>query len=169
MCCMQICHSQTRIIPAFQHVPGLDFLLCGFGVEPADLRSGEAEFISHNRPLKTQLAGDLLHCLQVDNSILEKTQQQRQAYFCDKGFKKKKINTLMWSAFVTFVAFIQNKIVKKTQTCVPLVLYWALSPIPQMDRSGHTQCRCLQKDFKPLQFLICAWLWFKISNGRDTH
>ena len=65
-------HAHTHTLPAFQHAPSLDTLLCRFGVEPAYLSSVEAKLVRQNGPLKTELAGNLLQCFQVNHSILKK-------------------------------------------------------------------------------------------------
>lgn len=69
-----VLHMDT--VPAFQHGPSLDTLLCRFGVEPPYLGSVEAKFICQNCPLKTKLTGNLLQCLQVNYSILKKTENK---------------------------------------------------------------------------------------------
>lgn len=62
--------NNTHTVPAFQHGPSLDTLLCRFGMKPPYLDSAEAKLIRQNCPLKTKLPGKLLQSLQVYYSIL---------------------------------------------------------------------------------------------------
>lgn len=66
-------HTCTHTVPALQHAPSLDTLLCRFGVKSPYLSSVEAKLIRQDRPLKSELAGNLLQRLQVNYSVLKKT------------------------------------------------------------------------------------------------
>ncbi len=75
-------------VPALQHGPGLDTLLCRLGVEPPDLGSVEAKLIRQHCPLKTKLPGNVLQRLQVNYSILKQKQNDVQNRTKIRGFKR---------------------------------------------------------------------------------
>lgn len=63
-------------------------------MEASDLGSVEAKLIRQNCPLKAELTGNLLQCLQVNYSVLKNIYKYRLNIFVDLKYMKKKKNRL---------------------------------------------------------------------------